>query len=129
MLKNGTMPHLTAPKHEIPSPIATDDILVVFGTRVKDERQKQHMTVEQLAEYAGTSDDTIKRIENNRKSSNRNGKAIRKVVPGLDVAYNISHALGVPMQALLPMERADMISCIKSAQASLQLMLNELEEN
>ena len=128
MLKNEALTHLTATEKEKPRPIETDVILAEFGQRVKEERQRQHMTVEQLAEYAGTSDDTIKRIENNRKSSNRNGKAVVKVVPGLDTAYNISHALGSPMQALLPVGHEDMISSIKTTQAFLQHWLDEQEK-
>lgn len=129
MLKNRTKSYLTAPDQEIQNPIATDEILIAFGSRVKEERQKRQITIEQLAEYAGTSDDTIKRIENNRKLKNKNGKVIKKVVPGLDVAYNISRALGIPMQTLLPMSQEDMISCIKTAQASLQVLLSTLDEN
>ena len=111
-----------------PCPLEADVIVTDFGRQVRAERQRRHMTVEQLAEYAGTSNDTVKRIENNRKSSNRNGKAVVKVVPGLDTAYNISRALGIPMQALLPVGHEDMISSIKTTQAFLQRWLDEQEK-
>lgn len=120
---------MTEPKHKIPDSIEKDDILTVFGKRVKEERQKQHKTIEELAECAEVSDDTIKRIENNWKSSNKNEKSINRNGPSLHVAYKISRALGVPMQALLPMEREDMISSIYSNQAYLQCLLHEFEKN
>ena len=104
MLKNGRTSHSIASKDNTSPTVLAGDILVVFGSRVKMERQRQGMTIEQLAERSGLSDDTIKRIENNRRSNNRNGKEIKKISPRLDVAYSISCALGVPMQTLLSME-------------------------
>ena len=70
----------------------TEKISWIFQQRVKEERRKNCITQEQLAESIGVSIDTIKRIEN--------GKGAK-----LDVAYNIAAALRVPLESLLPQQK------------------------
>ena len=66
-----------------------EEIFRTFGRRVKEERKRQHITQEQLAEYVGVSDDTIKRVEK--------GLSVK-----LDVAFNIAFVLQIGIQSLLP---------------------------
>jgi len=97
-----------------------EKILTTFGKRVKEERQKNGMTQEELAEYVCVSDDTIKRIEN--------GKSVK-----LDIAYNIAEALHVPLGSLLPRQdlsssEDEIIEKIHAAQETLQLLLEQYKE-
>lgn len=64
-------------------------VLEVFGRRIKEERKKRNITQEQIAEYVGVSDDTVKRIESGCCAK-------------LDVAFNIAECLCVPISSLLP---------------------------
>ncbi len=66
-----------------------DDVSVIFGQRVKEERKRLGFSREKLADYAGVSVDLIKRVEQ--------GKGAK-----LTDAYNIASALSLPLQALLP---------------------------
>ena len=91
----------------------------IFKQRVKEERKKNNMTQEQLAEYTGVSIDTIKRIEN--------GQGVK-----LDVAYNVAEALEVSLESLLPQQKClskdDLIQQIQAAQQTLQLLLEKLNK-
>ena len=88
-------------------------ILWTFGERVKEERKKNSVTQEELAEYTGVSVDTVKRIEN--------GKGVK-----LDVAYNIAAALRVPLESLLPQQEwlsgDEIVGRIQVAQQTLELL-------
>lgn len=66
-----------------------EEVFGAFGKRVKEERKRRDITQEQLAEYVGVSDDTIKRIEK--------GQSVK-----LDVAFNLALILRIPIQLLLP---------------------------
>lgn len=100
---------MTAYKHKAPASLPPKDILGVFGRRVKEERKRQNVTQEQLAEYAGVSDDTIKRIEK--------GEGVK-----LDVAFNIALALHIPIQLLLPVQNKAVDDVILRLQESIQLL-------
>lgn len=90
MLQDGKAnSRLTAPKEETFEPPTSRERLEELGRNIKDERHRQGLSREQLAEKANTSIDTIKRFEN--------GEGTR-----LDMAFNIADALQVPLQALLP---------------------------
>lgn len=87
MLKNGiTKSRLTAPNQ---LGDVSSAALEVLGENIREERIRQNLSREELAERANTSVDTIKRFEN--------GKGIR-----LDMAFHIAEALHVSLQALLP---------------------------
>ena len=96
--------------------ISSAKILFAFRERVKEERKKNSITQNQLAEYAGISVDTVKRIEN--------GKGVK-----LDVAYNIAAALGVPFESLLPPQKYlsddEIVRRAYDAQQTLQILLEE----
>lgn len=110
MLKNEAPPRLTASKQKALLPIPPKEILGVFGKRVKEERKRQNITQEQLAECAGVSDDTIKRIEK--------GESVK-----LDVAFNIALALYIPIQLLLPVQN----EIVDDVILHLELLLEKLK--
>lgn len=87
MLKNGNnSAHLTATDQlETISSAA----LMKLGENIREERMRQGLSREDLAERANTSIDTIKRFES--------GKGTR-----LDIAFHIAEALHIPLQSLLP---------------------------
>lgn len=92
MLHDGkTNSRLTAPKQETFQQLTSGERLEDLGRNIKDERCRQGLSREQLAEKANTSIDTIKRFEN--------GEGTR-----LDMAFNIADALQVPLQSLLPQQ-------------------------
>ena len=92
---------------------SSQKILWIFGERVKEERKKNSITQEELAEYTGVSVDTVKRIEN--------GKGAK-----LDVAYNIAAALRVPLESLLPQQELlsedEIVRRINAAKQTLELL-------
>ena len=92
--------------------LSSNKILWIFGQRVQEERKKDGITQEELADHTGVSVDTIKRIES--------GKSVK-----LDVAYRIAVALRLPLQSLLPpqkMEKEELAERIKAAQDTLQFL-------
>ena len=90
-----------------------------FSERVREERKKNSMSQDQLAEYAGVSTDTIKRIEN--------GKGVK-----LDVAYTIAAELRVPLESLLPpqdfLTEDEIVNRIHAAQNALELLLDKIKK-
>ena len=88
-----------------------DDIPAVLGERVREERNRQGITRERLAEMAGVSVDVIKRVEDGMGAK-------------IEAAYYIAVALHTPLEALLPMQEADRAARINSA----RLLLEELED-
>ena len=68
-----------------------DDIPGVLGERVREERNRQGITRERLAEMAGVSVDVIKRVEDGMGAK-------------IEAAYYIAVALHTPLEALLPMQ-------------------------
>lgn len=88
-----------------------DDVSGVFAKRVMNERKRQGLSREKLAEYAELSIDVIKRIENGMGAK-------------LEDAFHISEALHVSIGALLPLQEEDRSARIKSA----RLLLDELEK-
>ena len=72
---------------EQPSPC---DIQGTFGWKLRNERYKQGISQEELAEMAGCSVDTVKRYEK--------GIAGMK----LEMAWYLAEALRVPFESLLP---------------------------
>lgn len=106
MLKNGAeRSRLTAPKDEIFT--RSRRKLVIVGGNIRNERQRQGLSREELAELAHSSVDTIKRFEN--------GEGVR-----LDMAFDIADALHVPFQALLPQEEQTLEGVLREI-ASLAL--------
>ena len=90
----------------------SDDISGIFGKRVKQERTRQGISQESLAEIAGVSLDIIKRVESGMGAK-------------IEAAYYIAVALNVPLQALFPIQEADRAARIRNA----RLLLDELEDN
>ena len=58
----------------------------ILGQNIRQERMKQHMTQEYLAEKAEISSVFLSQIENNRK------------VPSLETVYKITTCLGISME-------------------------------
>ena len=102
---------MTAPEQKTRIVPRQDDISGVFGLRVMEERKRQSISREKLAEYAGVSVDIMKRVESGLGAK-------------LEDAYHISEALHVSLSALLPMQEEDRSARIKSA----RLLLDELEK-
>ena len=67
----------------------------MFARRMKEERKKQGLKQENLADLAKVSMDTIKRYESGSKGMR------------LDVAYDIACALNVPLHSMLPQSKND----------------------
>ena len=110
MLKDEKSAHLTVKKEKSRMVSHAEDISGVFAIRVMNERRRQGLSQERLAEYAEVSIDIIKRIENGMGAK-------------LEDAYHISEALHVSLSALLPMQEEDRSARIQSA----RLLLDELE--
>ena len=101
---------MTAPKQKSRIVPRADDVSGVFANRVMNERKRQGLSREKLAECAELSIDVIKRIENGMGAK-------------LEDAFHIAEAFHVPLQALLPMQDEDRTSRIRAA----RLLLDELE--
>ena len=87
MLKNGNKrAHLTAADQ---LETISSTALVELGENIREERSRQRLSQEELAEIANTSVDTIKRFESGRGTR-------------LDIAIHIAEALNTPLQSLLP---------------------------
>ena len=61
-------------------------IFITMGNNIRNERKKQTLTQEQLAEKVAISAVFLSQIENGRK------------IPSLETVYNITVALGVTME-------------------------------
>lgn len=72
-----------------PEQIRLAEIREYVGDRIREERKKQDISQEMLAEWAGTSLDTIKRME-------------KGTIKRFDVLYLISEVLRVPVYKFFP---------------------------
>ena len=68
-----------------------ENVTIEFGKRVRNERKSQGLSIEELAELANVSIDTIKRYESGKTKSG-----------SIDVAYNIARALNISIADLFP---------------------------
>ena len=84
---NGTNSSQLNEKRKQPLPC---DIQGTFGWNLRNERNRQRVSQEKLAERAGCSVDTVKRYE----------KGI--IGMRLDMAWFLAEALQVPLESLLP---------------------------
>lgn len=110
----------TEPNHtENEEFIQSQTIAEFFGSHVHDIRKKKGWSMETLAEKAGLSVDTIKRIEKNRAKHDRHGKSIKPYVTQLDAAVRIAIALDVPIDTLLPKNCDDDFMHVEQALAVL----------
>lgn len=66
------------------------DIQGIFGRNLRNERYKNGISQEELAEMAGCSVDTVKRYE-------RGCTGMK-----LDIAWHLAAALNIPLGSLLP---------------------------
>lgn len=78
---------------------------------MKEERKKQGLKQEDLADLAKVSMDTIKRYESGSKGMR------------LDVAYDIACALNVPLQSMLPQSRNDVERILRDLESALPYIL------
>ena len=83
----------------------------MFARRMKEERKKQGLKQEDLADLANVSMDTIKRYESSSKGMR------------LDVAYDIACALNVPLQSMLPQSRSDVERTLHDLESALPYIL------
>jgi len=74
---------------------SSGSVIEAFARRMKEERNKQGLNQEDLADLAHVSMDTVKRYESGSKGMR------------LDVAYDIACALNVPLQSMLPQSKND----------------------
>lgn len=88
----------------------------VFSRRIKEERNKQGFTQQELADCAQVSLDTIKRYESGCKGMR------------LDVAFDIANALDIPLQYLLPSKGNDAERILHEVKALIPDLL-ELVKN
>ncbi len=100
-----TAPNLTTTSNSSVS------VTEVFGRRMKEERKKQGLKQEDLADLANVSMDTIKRYESGSKGMR------------LDVAYDIACALNVPLQSMLPQSRNDVERTLRDLESALPYIL------
>ena len=112
MLKNQASPRFPASKQKTRVTPRPDDISGTFGVRVMEERKRQRISRDTLAQYADVSADVIKRVENGMGAK-------------LEDAYRIATALHVPLYALLPRQEEDRAARIHAA----KMLLDELEMN
>lgn len=91
-------------------------MLGLTGENIRKERLRQGLSREKLAELAHTSFDTIKRFEN--------GEGVR-----LDMAFQIAHALNVPIQVLFPKEERTLEQILREiitlALAAIRILTKE----
>ena len=109
-------PAMTAPENinEIVQ-IQPHEILAVFAAQMKQERQKQGISQERLAELTGVSKDTIRRYENATISCAR-----------LDTVVFIAMALGMSLDNLFFNKKEP---STKSAKEALTILMNYFENN
>ena len=83
----------------------------MFARRMKEERKKQGLKQEDLADLAKISTDTVKRYEGGSKGMR------------LDMAYDIACALNVPLQSMLPQSRYDVERTLHDLESALPYIL------
>lgn len=106
MLNRGSLkPPMTAPKQYL-------DINSFARKRVKEERQRKHMTQEQLAESAGVSLDVIKRVESGMGTK-------------CDALFYIAVGLNISIRALYPAQECDLEGRIADTCALLREALSK----
>lgn len=66
------------------------DVMKIFGTNLRVERARKHLTQEFLAEQADISQEYLARLES------------EKFNPTIGVAVNLAKALGVTLDTLIP---------------------------
>ena len=79
---------------ETPEQVRLAEIREYVGNRIREERKQQDISQELLAEWAGTSLDTIKRME-------------KGDLKRFDVLYLISEVLRVPVHKFFPSQEQE----------------------
>ena len=118
MLNNGKKyPGMTAPENinDIVQ-IQPDEVLAVLARKMKQERLKQDISRERLAEIAGVSKDTIRRYENASIS-----------YAHFDTVIFIAMALGISLDDLFLRKEGE--TAQKSAKEALAILMNYYEKN
>ena len=118
MLTNGKKyPGMTAPENinDIVQ-IQPDEVLAVFACKMKQERLKQGISRERLAEITGVSKDTIRRYENATISCAH-----------FDTVIFIAMALGISLDDLFLRKEGETTQ--KSAKEALAILMNYFENN
>ena len=82
---------------------------------MKEERKKQGLNQEDLADLANVSMDTVKRYESGSKGMR------------LDVAYDIACALNVPLQSMLPQSRSDVEQTLHDLESAIPSILERVK--
>ena len=83
----------------------------MFARRMKEERKKQGLNQEDLADLANVSMDTVKRYESGSKGMR------------LDVAYDIACVLNVPLQSMLPQGKNDVERTLQDLESVLPYII------
>lgn len=87
----------------------------VFARRMKEERIKQGLTQQELADLAQVSLKTVKRYEKGTKAMQ------------LEVACDIADALDISIQYLLPLRKRDVKKILNEMKAMISSLCEQFE--